>query len=117
MTTSIGIAQTDTTSKVCISRWHVISLIKDVEQGEMYKAELDTLAAMYFDLHKKSTLQDSVIAMQKDNLRICQDGWQDCESIVAMQKQDMEDYKAKQKTIKNIGKGIILALAAALILK
>lgn len=83
----------------------------------MYKAELDTMAAMYSDLYKKSALQDSVIIEQKKYLKLCHDGWDDCENMVTKQRQDMEMYKAKEKNIKNIGKAIILALAAALILK
>lgn len=117
MKTSSVISQTDTTSKVAIPRSYVIEMIKDVEQGDIYKAELDTLAGMYAELYSKSQLQDTLIQEQKKTLKICHDGWDDCENIVARQRSDMDKYKAKEKNIKNIGKGIILALVAALILK
>lgn len=117
MKTSSAICQTDTVNKVAIPRNYVINLIKDVEQGDMYKAELDTLSGMFVELHRKAQLQDTLIQEQKRYLKICHDGWDDCENMVAKQRQDMDKYKQEQKTIKNIGKGIILALVAALILK
>lgn len=117
MKTSSGICQSDTTAKVYVNRWHVLSLINDAEQGDIYRAELDTLAMMYADLHRKSMLQDSVMYEQKKALKLCHDGWDDCENMVVMQRKDMEQYKEQQKNIKNIGKAVILALVAALILK
>lgn len=115
--TSSSICQIDTVSKVAVNRQHVLLLIQDAERGDALKAELDTVLWMYHDLNEKSILQDSIIVQQKRNLKLCMDGWDDCENIVERQRQDMEEFKAKEKSIKTIGKAVILALLAALIIK
>ena len=125
--TSSGICQTGKTSdpihsdvdgvQIAVNRWHVLELIKDAEKADLLQAEIDTLSGMYIELYKKSALQDSVIQMQKSNLKVCQDGWQDCESIVSLQKKDMDDLKYRFRKRQKIYQAAIAALAAIIIIK
>lgn len=112
-----AICQIDTVNKINIDRVHVLMLIKDAENMDLYKAELDTLSGMYIDLYNKSALQDSLIIEQRRILKICDDGWADCEDIAEMQRREIEDLKYKARRRANIYKGIIIGLAAALIVK
>ena len=124
---SSGICQTGTTTdpghsdiyevQVAVNRWHVLALIKDAEKADQLQAEIDTLYEMYTDLNKKSALQDIVINLQKSNLKVCQDGWQDCESIVSLQKKDMDDLKYRFRKRQKIYQAAIAALAAIIIIK
>jgi len=112
-----GICQTDTASKVSVNRMHVLELIKDAEKSDLLQAEIDTLSGMYVDLYNKAALQDSLIKSQRTNLQICQGGWQDCESIVSLQKRDMDELKYRFKTRQKIYQAVAVVLFAALIIK
>jgi hypothetical protein len=115
--TSSGICQTDTTKKILVNKCHVVKLIEDVEKGDQYKQELDTLSILYQDLAYKSVMQDSLIERQRGTIKICQDGWEGCESLVAMQKSEIEKMQYRHARVRKLYQAIIIALATGLILK
>ena len=117
MQTSKGICQSATESKISVNRWHVLKLIEDAEMRDNYKRELDTLASLYVEQYKKSAMQDTIIGQMRANLSICQRGWEEAETIISLQKKQIDDMKYKHRRRMNIAKGIILGLATAIIVK
>jgi hypothetical protein len=94
----------------------MIRLIEELETGDMYKRELDTLAGLYAAQYRKASLQDSVVSVLRVSLRVAQDGWSSAEDIISLQKKEMDEMKYKHKRKLNIYKGIISGLSIALIL-
>ena len=115
--TSKGICQDATATKINLQRWHVLRLIEDAEMRDSYKQELDTLVGLYAEQYKKAAMQDTIITQMRANLSICQRGWEEAETIITLQKKEIDDIKYKAKRRMTIAKGIIIGLGAALILK
>lgn len=83
----------------------------------MLQTELNALTGMYAELEKKTTLQDSMLTMQKSNMLVCEEGWNECSQIVNYQRVDILELKQRFKRRDKIYKGIIAVLLAALIIK
>lgn len=91
-------------------------LIQDLETGDAYKRELDTLVGLYAMQYKRMEVQDSIVSTLKASLKLAQEGWATAEDIINIKDAEMRDMKLKHKRKLNLYKGIITGLSVALIL-
>lgn len=113
---SSGICQEDTANRIGVPKWIIFEMIEDLEQGDAYKVELDSLSMMYQTMTAKVEVQDTLISTLRGSLQVAKEGWSNAEDIISLKEKRVVELEHKVRKKNKILKYGLLGLVVAIIL-